>query len=77
MKHDEKDLLASSTTWGVIVAVVVAPLLRQFGIEIGDQTVAADVLAQIAGGALALFGNFKRSQRIGSVAGIRLKRADR
>lgn len=60
-----KGLLQSKTFWGVVVLLLV-PLLRRAGLDIGDAAgseIAGDLVA-IAGGAVAIWGRVSASKPI-------------
>lgn len=68
-----KDLLSSKSTWGVIIALVLVPLAQQIGVDLGDYDALAQTLAEITGGILFLVGQFTRKTTINSVAGVKIK----
>lgn len=67
-----KDFFASKTTWGA-VALLIAPLLRAFGVEYQEQML-VDALTTIAGLAVVVWGQFTRTKEITSVAGVEVKK---
>jgi hypothetical protein len=67
--QDEKDLLASKVTWGVLVPIIVM-FAKQLGFDLGEQQPWVDGLSMFVGGLLILWGRIKAVKRIGSVAGM-------
>ncbi|MEW6330220.1 MAG: hypothetical protein AB1560_02035 [Pseudomonadota bacterium] len=67
--NDEKDLLASKVTWGVLVPIIVM-IGKQLGFDLGEQQPWVDGLSMLVGGLLILWGRVKAVKRIGSVAGL-------
>lgn len=67
-----KDLFASKTTWGVLLAIVGPLLVKYFGIDPDLDALAAS-LAEATGLALALWGQLTRKKAIATVAGLPLK----
>jgi len=68
---DEKDLLQSKITWGVLVPLLVM-IAKQFGLDLGEEQGWVDGLSMLAGALLILWGQISRVKRIGSVAGVKL-----
>jgi len=76
--ENQKDLLQSKVTWGVIIAIV-TQVLQQFGItldqylDVGQLTNAIpDAISAI----LILYGNITRKHTIGSIAGVTISKSE-
>ena len=69
---NNKDFFQSKTTWGAIVLLMV-PVLKMFDIEIADQQVLVDGIMALIGAGVVIWGQFTRSTKINSVAGIKVK----
>jgi hypothetical protein len=72
--NDQKDLLASKTTWGVLIALLAPLLSKYFNFTPELQAMLSSDLAQIVGLVLAGWGQLSRKASITSVAGIPLNK---